>query len=152
VDATTGAGKWRFIKINGAAPTVLNAVKGSYDFFFESTMQYRNATVNTLAPLSVAKKAVADAMAAKLGLPNVVNDLNVAFTQTYGRGGLVGNAVDNAAEAPVAPFVAISAASISPVLEHDVYAKPIALSTRGASGAVNACLAPVTVLDSQASN
>ena len=151
-DSATGAGKWRFIKVNGAAPTVLNAVKGSYDLFYESTLQYRNATVNTLAALSVAKKAVADAIGAKLGLPNVVNDLNVAFTQTYGRGGLLGNAVDNAADAPVAPYVAISAASVAPVLAHDVYAKPIALSTRGASGAVNACLAPVTVLDSQASS
>ena len=151
-DSATGAGKWRFIKVNGAAPTVLNAVKGSYDLFFESTLQYRNATVNTLAALSVAKKAVADAIGAKLGLPNVVNDLNVAFTQTYGRGGLLGNAVDNAADAPVAPYVAVSAASVAPVLAHDVYAKPIALSTRGASGAINACLAPVTVLDSQASN
>lgn len=151
-DAATGEGKWRFIKVNGAAPTVLNAVKGSYDLFYESTLQYRNATVNTLPALSVAKKAVADAIAAKLGLPTVVNDLNIAFQQTYGRGGLLGNAVDNAADAPVAPYVTVSAASVSPVLEHDVYAKPIALSTRGASGAVNACLAPVTVLDSQASS
>lgn len=151
-DSTAGAGKWRFIKMNGAAPTVLNAVKGSYDLFFESTLQYRNATVNTLPALSAAKKLVADAIAAKFGLPNVVNDLNVAFTQTYGRGGLLGNAVDNAADVPVAPYVAISAASVAPVLAHDVYAKPVATSTRGASGAINACLSPVTVLDSQASN
>jgi hypothetical protein len=147
-DAATGAGKWRFVKMNGAAPTVLNSVKGSYDMFFESTLQYRNATVNTLPALSTAKKAVADAIGAKLGLPNVVNDLNVAFTQTYGRGGLLGNAVDNAADAPVAPYVAVSAAGGA----NDVYAKPIALSTRGASGAINACLSPVTVLDSQASS
>ena len=152
LDSSTGAGKWRFIKVNGAAPTVLNAVKGSYDLFFESTLQYRNLTVNTLPALSVAKKAVADAIGNKLGLPNVVNDLNVSFTQTYGRGGLLGNAIDNAAEAPLAPYVAISAVSVAPVLAHDVYAKPIALATRGASGAVNACLAPVTVLESQASN
>ena len=143
--------KWRFIKINGAAPTVLNVVKGTYDMFFESTVQYRNSAVNGLPALAALpggalKKAVADAIASNIGKPNVVNDLDTNFVQLFGVAGLVGNGIDNSASVPVAPFVAGAAGSGNP---SDVLDLPIALTSRAASGTLNACLPPVPVANSQ---
>lgn len=140
--------RWRFVKINGVAPTVLNTVKGTYEYFYEGTMQYRTAAVGPVgwAPaLAGGQKAVADAIALSIGSPNVLNDLDSSFGQLFGFAGLVGNAVTGAASAPVPPLVAIANGSGNP---SDVLDKPIALATRGA-GTLNACLSPVTVNVSQ---
>ena len=138
--------KYRFIKINGYAPTVLNTVESKYDHWFESTMQYRSKAVNGLPALAGDQKKVADAIAASIGLPNVVNDLDRAFAHTFGVGGLLANGLAQAANAPVPPFVANAYNSSD---THDVLFRPVALKTRGASGTVNACLPPVDVSNSQ---
>jgi hypothetical protein len=69
--STAALTKSRFIKINGYAPNLLNVVKGNYDFYYESTMQYRKATVGGISALTAvtggtAKKAMFDAMVARL--------------------------------------------------------------------------------------
>ena len=142
---------WRFVKLNGYAPTVLNVVKGTYDLFYESTLQYRNTTVNGLSSLAAGtnganEKKLADAIATNLGKPSVVSFLNTSFDQFFGRAGLVANAVSQAASAPVPPFTTGAAGS---GVATDVYDKPVATSTRGTSGTPNACLFPVKVNLSQ---
>ncbi|MBI2799238.1 MAG: hypothetical protein HYX63_02960 [Gammaproteobacteria bacterium] len=145
------ASQWRFVKLNGVSPTVLNTVKGTYDYFYESTMQWRTAAVGPAgwAPaLAGGQLAVATALSTNLGNPNVLNNLNSKFPQLFGFSGLVGNAIAGAALAPVPPLVAVANGSGNP---SDVLDKPIALATRGAGGGLNACLSPVTVNQSQAS-
>lgn len=131
--AAAGNG-WRFIKIDGAAPTLLNVVKGTYSHFYESTLQYTAATA-----ANASKKAVADAIGANIGNPNVVNDLNTQFVQLFGVAGLVANASDNAAGAPVPPLGAGTGTA------GDVLLHPVALTTR-AIGVLNACLPPMPPL------
>lgn len=41
---TTG---WKFVAIDGVAPTVPNAIAGKYDYFVEQSMQWRNTVVPT---------------------------------------------------------------------------------------------------------
>lgn len=41
-----GANNWRHVKLDGVSPSRDNAKVGNYDYFFESTLQYRTAFVN----------------------------------------------------------------------------------------------------------
>lgn len=136
----TASDGWRLIKLNGAAPSVLNVVKGSYEFFFESTIQWRKANVLsgtvTLPTITTAKRAVAQAIVTQLGKPAVVATLNAGFNHVFGRAGLVGNAVVNSATVATTPFIA---SGTDATATNDVYNRPIATSTRGISGAPNAC-------------
>jgi len=137
---------WRFIKVDGAAPSVLNAVKGSHEFFFESTIQWRKTAIvsgdTTLPALPLAKKNVAQAIVNQLGKPDVVARLNTAFNHPFGRAGLLGNAVKNKASAPTTPYIANGSDATK---LNDVYNRPIATSTRGVSGNPNACRLTVKV-------
>ncbi|MEN9727144.1 MAG: hypothetical protein RL434_1510 [Pseudomonadota bacterium] len=137
---------WRFIKLDGAAPNVLNAVKGSHEFFFESTIQWRKTAIVsgdiTLPALPTAKRNVAQAIVNQLGKPDVVARLNTAFNHPFGRAGLLGNAVKNKASAPTTPYIASGADATK---LNDVYNRPIATSTRGVSGNPNACRLTVKV-------
>ncbi|MBI4697314.1 MAG: hypothetical protein HY749_25180 [Gammaproteobacteria bacterium] len=144
----TAVDKYRFIKIQGYAPSVLNVVKSNYDFFYESTLQYRGTAINGLPALTGDKKTLADKIVGAIGSPNVVNDLDRTFLHpNFGYAGLLGNAVANAANAPVPPLVTGAYNSGN---THDVLAFPIATKTRGVSGTVNACLPPVDVSNTQA--
>lgn len=149
-DATTQSGlrNARFIKINGAAPSLLNVVKGTYDFYYESTMQYRNALVGGVAALTGDKLTAFNTITAALGDPETVALVDKGFTQTFGRTGLVTNALDFVANVAVPPFVAVSETGTT----SDVYAYPVATNTRGNSGSANACLNPIRVSSPQASN
>lgn len=46
---TAPATGWKFVSIDGVAPTVPNAIAGKYDYFVEQSMQWRNTTVNGVA-------------------------------------------------------------------------------------------------------
>lgn len=137
---------WRFVKLNGAAPSLLNVVKGTYDLYFESTIQWRKVPVGGLPIIAADKRAVAIAIVNQLGNPSVVSTLNVSFNHPFGRAGLVGNAIKNRLRAPTTPFVASGA---NPSNASDVYVRPIASSTRGPNGVPNACLNPTKVNASQ---
>lgn len=146
--ATTAATAWRFVKINGYAPSLLNVVKGNYDFFFESSLQYRGATVGGVAALTTAKKSVANQIAVLLGNPASVAALDAGFSQVYGaRGGLVANAVDQVLNATVPPYAVPGSGGTS-----DVNVRPVATSTRGPGGVPDACLTPARVGGFQVGN
>ena len=137
---------WRFIKINGYAPSLLNVVKGTYDLFFESTIQWRKTPIATLPVISVEKKAVATALVNQLGKPTVISTLDAAFNHPFGRSGLVGNSLKNRLTAPTTPFIASGSVVTA---TNDVYNRPIATSTRGPTGTPNACISPVKMNTSQ---
>ena len=46
----TASDHWHFVTLDGVAPTVANVIAGKYDYFLEQTIQWRNATVNGIAP------------------------------------------------------------------------------------------------------
>lgn len=133
---------WRFIKVDGAAPNVLNAVKGKHEFFFESTIQWRKTEIDGVPALSSAKRNVAQAIVNQLGKPEVVARLNTAFNHPFGRAGLLGSAVKNKASAPTTPYIAKGTDATK---KNDVYNRPIATSTRGVTGNPNACRLTVKV-------
>ncbi len=143
--ATTTDG-WRFIKLNGYSPSLLNVVKGTYDHFFESTIQWRKVPIAGMPAIASDKKSVATAIVNQLGNPSVVSTLDVGFTHPFGRSGLVGNAIKNKLRAPTTPFVA---SGTNPANASDVYFRPVASSTRGTNGSPNACRSPVKVNNSQ---
>jgi len=151
--ASTG---FHFIKVNGASPTVLNAVKGSYNFYYESALNYRKSTIGGAAALAGNKKNVADAIATRLGNPASVKLLNASFKldntlgtdASQGRGGLLANGVANVAVQPVSPYISTDTATAT----NDVNARPVATATRGLTGSPNACLNPMSTSASQAGN
>jgi len=153
---TVAATDFHFIKVNGASPTVLNAVKGSYNFYYESALNYRKSTIGGAAALAGNKKNVADAIATRLGNPASVKLLNASFKldntlgtdASQGRGGLLANGVANVAVQPVSPYISTDTATAT----NDVNARPVATATRGLTGSPNACLNPMSTSASQAGN
>lgn len=148
---TASLTKSRFIKVNGYAPSLLNVVKGNYDFYYESTMQYRKATVGGISALTsvtggTAKKTMFDAIVARLGNPASVSKINEGFSHTFGRAGLVSNAVTYAGSVAATPYDVSSGAAT------DVYLSPVATNTRGPAGTPNACINPVKVSGIQVGN
>jgi len=133
---------WRFIKINGYSPSLLNVVKGNYEHFFESTIQWRKSSIAGLPILSGNKLTVAKAIVNQLGVPAVVATLDSGFSHPFGRAGLVGNAIKNKINAPKTPYIA---SGINVTATNDVYNRPIATSTRGRTGTPNACLSPIKI-------
>lgn len=133
---------WRFIKINGYSPSLLNVIKGNYEHFFESTIQWRRIAIAGLPAITTDKRSVATSIVNQLGNRSVVSTLNVGFTHPFGRAGLAGNAVKNRLGAATTPYIA-SGATVTAT--NDVYNRPIATSTRGRTGTPNACLSPVKV-------
>jgi len=43
----SGSDNWKFVAIDGVAPTIANAVSGDYQFFVEQSMQWRSSTNGT---------------------------------------------------------------------------------------------------------
>jgi hypothetical protein len=154
--ATTGTSGFHFIKVDGYTPTVLNAIKGNYNFWYESAVNYRKVAIGGAAALAGNQKAVADKIAVALGNPASVKLLNASFKldntlgtdASFGRGGLLVNAVGNTGVQPVTPYISTDTATAT----NDVNARPVAKSTRGLGGTPNACLIPSHLGTTQAGN
>jgi hypothetical protein len=131
---------YRYLKVNGVAPCLLPAIQSKYTLLGESTMQWRTASIAGLTPLAAPKTTLATEVRSRIGSPAVVNDLNTnpnfthgfCVTSNLGSGALVGNALTNAASAPVPPFV-VGGGGASDVLAH-----PVLTKTRGLNGP-NSC-------------
>ncbi len=118
-----GNNAYRFVKINGAAPTLLNAVEGKYDLYVETSYQFRsNITGNELTVLS--------AIPGKLGDPTVIDDIDNGLVQFWGRSGLL--ALPSNGYTPVAA----SGATISSA---DITANPVHTHTKSPFGSPNNC-------------
>lgn len=80
---------WRFIKIDGFAPTLVNVALGNYRYFSEGSFQYRNATAPAGAPTGDVL-TVLNAVRDNLRDVNVISEINVGYNpQFFGRGGLL---------------------------------------------------------------
>jgi hypothetical protein len=79
---------WRFIKIDGVAPTLLNTYNGRWLFFVEQTFQWRDE--HSDAPLRGLKRTLIAHIGWQLGNPVILRDLNRDFRHAWGSAGAMG--------------------------------------------------------------
>jgi hypothetical protein len=125
-----GNRKFRFIKVDGAAPTLLNAYLGRWPHVTEQSMQWRHSFDPSLE--STHEGRVLRFLATNLGLPRVLAALNSGFTQPWGQGGYL------------APATAGFPPPPPPVTADALRQNPVGSLTRSL-GRLNDCGAPLVV-------
>ena len=98
-----GNRKFRYLKVDGVAPTLLNAYLGRWPHVTEQSMQWRKSFDTSLA--TTAEGHVLGFLATNLGLPRVIAALNSGFVHSWGQGGYLAPATSGFA-APVPPVTA----------------------------------------------
>ncbi len=78
---------WRFIKMDGIAPTLLNTYNGRWPFFVEQSYQWRNE--HSDQPLQGTKLVLMAQICLQLGNPEIIRDLNRGFRHVWGSAGLM---------------------------------------------------------------
>jgi len=122
--STAAATKYRFVKVDGVAPTLVNVVKGKYRDWAENTFQYSNTHVfSSNSTENTALKALTNAVIKSSGAPEVMAALNNGFTHTFttAKGAYLAVPTNYAPEAngaflstrPVSPFSHATAAATS---------------------------------------
>jgi hypothetical protein len=123
---------WRWIKVNGVAPTLYNTATGRYDLYTEAT--FLTAKLGTLAPTGNGAAVIA-ALKGGLQSPTIIakiNSDNTAGNQLYG-GFFAGLALTNATtqkNGAVVPTYPLSVANMN--------TNPVIPSTRNTANA-NSC-------------
>lgn len=136
VPSTTSlTGQFRFIRVDGALPSILDAALGKYQFVAEQSMQWLNSFTLASAPT---KFPVANYIRTNLGNPTVIKALNASFVQGYGQAGLLGvpNGVDNLPPAP-------------PLTEAAMVATPVNTWSKSFTTALSNCTFPQIVNQQQ---
>jgi len=124
---------YRFIKINGKAPTLYNVAEGSYDYFAEAAFaKYKNLTGD--------KNVFANYIATNMGKPSEIAALvtdfatqgTVTWAQSPNATGLI--AISAKGTVPTAAFTAST-----------ILSNPVNPYTRSASGSTSNCQLPVAL-------
>jgi len=92
--------RWRFIKMDGVAPTLLNTYSGRWPFFVEQSYQWRNDRADQ--PLQGPKLALMAQIGLQLGNPSIIRDLNRGFRHVWGSAGLMALS-DSSSKVPPRP-------------------------------------------------
>lgn len=98
--AGTGGDPWRYIRIDGYAPTLENVAAGVYPHWAEGAVLYR--TVKTIDPQWALKTKLLKAFADYLGSPTVANAVNT--TQAWGKTGIFATTADPRGFTATVPF------------------------------------------------
>lgn len=100
---------YRFVKIDGAAPTLAEVAAGRYPDWVEQTFQWRKASVGgpTGDVLTILQKIAQDA-----SKPSIVKDLNVEFNHPFGQSGFLALST-NGTNAQTFPFDAANNPTIN---------------------------------------
>jgi len=106
-----GNRKFRYIKVDGVAPTLLNAYVGRWAHVTEQSMQWRQSFDPSLS--TTAEGGVLEFVARNLGLPRVIAALNSGFIHSWGQGGYLAPA--SSGFAPPKPPVTAEALRLNPV-------------------------------------
>jgi hypothetical protein len=125
-----GNRKFRYIKVDGVAPTLLNAYLGRWPHVTEQSMQWRKSFDGSLT--STPEGRILTFVATNLGLPRVLAALNSGFVHPWGQGGYL------------APGTSSFAAPKPPVTAGALQANPVgglSLSTAG----LDDCREPVVI-------
>ncbi len=93
---------YRFIKIDGAAPTLQNVANDKYQYWFEQTIQY-NKQEYMLADIAAQK--VIDLIIEEAGQPSIISGLNAKYEHPWGQGGYMSKPTDRfGVQPPAFPF------------------------------------------------
>jgi hypothetical protein len=106
-----GTRKFRFVKVDGAAPTLLNAYLGRWSHVTEQSMQWRKTFDASLTRTDEGR--VLRFVATNLGLPRVIASLNSGFVHSWGQGGYLAPATSGFP--PPVPPVTADALRLNPV-------------------------------------
>jgi hypothetical protein len=106
-----GNRKFRYLKVDGVAPTLLNAYLGRWPHVTEQSMQWRKSFDASLTTTTEGR--VLEFLAVNLGQPRVIAALNSGFVQPWGQGGYLAPAT-SAFPAPKPPVTA-EALRLNPV-------------------------------------
>ena len=88
-----GNRKYRYVKVDGVAPTLLNAYLGRWSHVTEQSMQWRKSFDPALT--TTAEGQILNFLATNLGLPKVIAALNSGFVHSWGQGGYLAPASSN---------------------------------------------------------
>jgi hypothetical protein len=88
--------RWRFIKMDGVAPTLLNTYSGRWPFFVEQSYQWRSE--RSEQPLKGQKLALMAYIGLQLSNPAIIRDLDQGFRHVWGSAGVM--ALGGAERAP----------------------------------------------------
>lgn len=129
-----GAGGWRFVKVDGRAPTLLNVVKGGYPYFSEQSIQWRKSPATNL-PTGLTLTLLNN-FKAEMGSPAIIANLNQGFNHTWGQSGLLALPT-NGHLPPATPYTAAN-----------VTATPVSTQSKSyVDGSPNNCLEPALYAD-----
>jgi hypothetical protein len=80
-----GDREFRYVKVDGAAPTLLNAAFGRWSHITEQSMQWRKSFDRSLKTTNEGR--VLAFLAEHMGVPRVIAALNTGFVHPWGQGG-----------------------------------------------------------------
>jgi hypothetical protein len=129
-----GNRKFRFVKVDGAAPTLLNAYLGKWPHVTEQSMQWRRSFDASLATTPEGK--VLEFIATNMGLPRVIAALDSGFVHPWGQGGYL------------APATSGFASPAPPVTADSLRLNPVGAVTHSL-GRLNDCGEPLVIRHSQ---
>jgi hypothetical protein len=130
--------RWRFIKVDRAAPTLINVVEGRYDFFMEQTIMYRRSKgLLGGEPLDGDKLKLMNTIATNAGNPQIIRELNRKFRHTWGDAGVLALTTNGFKPAP------------PPRDAGAIAATPVATSSKSSSGVTNNCAMPPQIVFDQ---
>jgi hypothetical protein len=130
-----GDSQWRYIGLNGVAPTLLNVANGKYDFVMQNVINKRTKKVGTVDPISGWPSDLYDYV--KNNFANVTVISTLVVTNTHGKTGGLADALNPSGILPSALPVADEAALLL---------NPVSWFTKSTSGSVNDCSPAVSIL------
>jgi ABC-type phosphate transport system substrate-binding protein len=124
-------GKFRFVKIDGYAPSLINVALNRYKHWVEGSLNTPTYAV------AAGEAAIRDALFGGMGSPTVTKAFNMVMPQVWGRGALLSS--------PMLHPVTNPAAATAPGLSmDDMLANPVNYYTKAAAGSPDNCLPGVT--------
>lgn len=138
VEPVIGTDGYRFIKVGGVAPDLLNVEEGRYDYYMENSIQWRQGPgLVTGAPAPTGNVlAMVNLVASQESSPSVIAAIDGVFLLNQSPGAYTGFMA--------LPTVGTNAPTIpSPNTNAGVLANPVATYTKSPTGITNNCQPPV---------
>jgi hypothetical protein len=129
-----GNRRFRFVKVDGAAPTLFNAYLGRWPHVTEQSMQWRRSFDASLTTTPEGK--VLAFVATNLGLPRVIAALDTGFVHPWGQGGYL------------APATSGFPSASPPITAESLRLNPVGGLTRSL-GRLNDCGEPLVIRHTQ---
>jgi hypothetical protein len=126
-----GNREFRYVKVDGVAPTLLNAAFGRWSHVTEQSMQWRRSFDSSLRTTEEGR--VVAFVADHMGQPQVIAALNTGFVHSWGQGGYL------------APPSSGFPTSKAPITAESLLTNPVGGVSLSVGGRLNNCADPVLV-------